>query len=382
MRHRHEPGARAVRQGRPGLLERPARSVVSVDSRRSGRQLCPQARSDEGGPPIPRPRGPPAARPRAPRGDHRRADARHVHVVCAETRPRRDREPARHRGARRGRPARRRCPDRPRCRRRRPTPRRLRRRQCGGDGVTLQPRRGVDAHAPGSHRRPTASRSAPSDAGRTDGHDVHRVGRPLRQSQPDLERGPIGVRRSNGHARRRHRSTSRRRRSRSAEHHAEAALGIRPADRPLLVAHEVARAAFEALLVVEEDASVGRRHEQPRRAGDDARAGAAVAADRCVDDDVGSLVHVEPRRRDDVVEVDARTRSPERPPTGDGVPERDRDGGSRAACARWRGSVAARASAAGCRRGTSARPTDATSCGYRCCTRSDSTSSGARRSLR
>ena len=53
-------------------------------------------------------------------------------------------------------------------------------------------------------------------------------------------------------------------RSAPAEDDAVAALGVRPGDRALGVADEVAGAALEALLVVEEDAAVGRRHEQVR----------------------------------------------------------------------------------------------------------------------
>ena len=64
------------------------------------------------------------------------------------------------------------------------------------------------------------------------------------------------------------------------------AFGVVPRDRALDVADEVARPALEALLVVEDDATVGRGHEQVRRAGDDATARRAIDALATVDDDV------------------------------------------------------------------------------------------------
>ena len=60
---------------------------------------------------------------------------------------------------------------------------------------------------------------------------------------------------------------------------------------PFGVADEVARPALEALLVVEEDPAVGRRHEEVGRAGDDAGLRGAAAAGVAVHGDVGPLVH-------------------------------------------------------------------------------------------
>src|SRR5437588_11751842 len=50
------------------------------------------------------------------------------------------------------------------------------------------------------------------------------------------------------------------------EHDAGPTVGVGPGDRALLVAHLIAGAAFEALLVVEQDAALGGGHEQVRRA--------------------------------------------------------------------------------------------------------------------
>ena len=57
--------------------------------------------------------------------------------------------------------------------------------------------------------------------------------------------------------------------SRAPEDDAVTALRVRPLDRAFLVADHVARAALEALLVVEQDPAVGRGDEQVRRAGHD-----------------------------------------------------------------------------------------------------------------
>src|SRR5690606_24121648 len=81
--------------------------------------------------------------------------------------------------------------------------------------------------------------------------------------------------------------------SRVVEGDPVAALGGGPGDRTLLVAHEVAGAALEALLVVEQDPSVGGGHEQVGRARGDAAADRAVDALAIVHRDVGPLVHAE-----------------------------------------------------------------------------------------
>ena len=98
--------------------------------------------------------------------------------------------------------------------------------------------------------------------------------------------------------------------SRPPEHHAMATLGVAPRDRTFTVAHEVAGAALEALLVVEHDAAVAGGYEQVRRAGDHALAGAAVVAHGTVDHDVGTVVHAELRGVHALLERDGRVAHP------------------------------------------------------------------------
>src|ERR1022692_2788345 len=63
------------------------------------------------------------------------------------------------------------------------------------------------------------------------------------------------------------------------EHDAVTAVGISPGDGPLTVAHLIARAALETLLVVEQDAAVGGGNEQRGRACVHTVLGRAGAAD-------------------------------------------------------------------------------------------------------
>tara|TARA_Y100000385_G_scaffold289812_1_gene360478 strand:+ start:5067 stop:5294 length:228 start_codon:yes stop_codon:yes gene_type:complete len=74
-----------------------------------------------------------------------------------------------------------------------------------------------------------------------------------------------------------------------------ATFGIAPGDGTFLVAHEVTRATFEALLVVEENAAIARRDEELGRAGNDALAAGTVTAYRVVDNDMSALMNVEAR---------------------------------------------------------------------------------------
>ena len=65
-----------------------------------------------------------------------------------------------------------------------------------------------------------------------------------------------------------------------------AALGVAPSDGARLVANHVAGAAFEALLVVEQDAAVVGGHKQLGRARPHARLGGAAFANLSIDGDV------------------------------------------------------------------------------------------------
>ena len=286
-RRRQRTSPRPVRAHHVGGLDRTARARRPPRPAPCAPPARPAATPAAVGRRRPRPTAPPAARRRAPRGGRRRAASspadRRAPTVDVD-------QPERLGGAelggeeRRHRPAatvgrhvaahdpcrtggdRRRSPRRPP----RWPARRARRR--------ARPRCAPTASA---SRRPVLG------AGTADRHDRHARRRSPRpagvrsRARPDRRR----TRRPTARRRRR-RPTSSRRRSRAPEHDPVAALRVRPRDRPLLVAHEVARAALEALLVVEEDPAVGRRHEQLGRAGDDALPRAAVAADRAVDDDV------------------------------------------------------------------------------------------------
>ena len=70
------------------------------------------------------------------------------------------------------------------------------------------------------------------------------------------------------------------------EDDAVAALGIAPGNRARFVAHQVTCAAFEALLVVEQDSAVVGGHEQLRRTRPHARLGGAAFANLSIDGDV------------------------------------------------------------------------------------------------
>ena len=64
------------------------------------------------------------------------------------------------------------------------------------------------------------------------------------------------------------------------------ALGVAPSDGTCFVAHHVAGAAFEALLVVEQDAAVVGGYKQLGRARPHARLGGAAFANLSIDGDV------------------------------------------------------------------------------------------------
>src|SRR4051812_20986009 len=83
-----------------------------------------------------------------------------------------------------------------------------------------------------------------------------------------------------------------------------AAVGVGPFDGALGVAHQVAGAALEALLVVEEDAPVAGGHEEVGRARGDAGLGRATATRVTVDGDVGSGADAELDGRHAVFEAD------------------------------------------------------------------------------
>src|SRR5664279_5663593 len=73
------------------------------------------------------------------------------------------------------------------------------------------------------------------------------------------------------------------------EDDAVAAVGVGPGDGTLVVADHVAGPTLETLLVVEEDAAVGRGREEVGRAGRDAAPGGARPADVGVHSDVRPL---------------------------------------------------------------------------------------------
>ena len=68
--------------------------------------------------------------------------------------------------------------------------------------------------------------------------------------------------------------------------HAVSTFGVAPRQRPFAVADEIARTAFEALLVVEQDATVVRCYEQLGWACDHTRPGRAVSTNLGFDNDV------------------------------------------------------------------------------------------------
>src|SRR5471030_584759 len=77
------------------------------------------------------------------------------------------------------------------------------------------------------------------------------------------------------------------------EDDAVAAVGVGPGQGALAVAHHVAGAALETLLIVEQDPAVGGKREEVRRARGDAGLGRARTANLSVDDDVRSFGHPE-----------------------------------------------------------------------------------------
>ena len=60
-----------------------------------------------------------------------------------------------------------------------------------------------------------------------------------------------------------------------------------------MIAHEIAGSAFEALLVIEQDAAVAFQHEELCRTGMHTRGGGAAATHFTVDDDVCRVRDIE-----------------------------------------------------------------------------------------
>ena len=276
--HRHRPGPRSVGLDRSRLDHRPRRAPSDLDGRRPGGDLrteCGPAQAGHRA--LDGQHG--RAVDRAARADRRRGGARPARRIATELdldQPERlgrselGGEERRHRARSRGRPRRRRrrptrasaataamrrrrprsCPGRParRCARARlaPTARHSRSERSAADPPTVTT--STASPVASARRRPTSSaaRSA-SDTS-------------AQRSSP--ARDPLAG--DDDHDRR---NTT-----------PWPPSGYDHDDRALLVAHEVARAALEALLVVEEDPSVGGRHEELGRAGDDAVAGGAVLA--------------------------------------------------------------------------------------------------------
>src|ERR1019366_350731 len=89
------------------------------------------------------------------------------------------------------------------------------------------------------------------------------------------------------------------------EDDAVAAIGVGPGDGTLVVADHVAGPTLETLLVVEEDAAVGRGSEEVGRAGRDAAPGGARPADVGVHSDVGPLADAEVDAGHGLLEGDA-----------------------------------------------------------------------------
>src|ERR1019366_2804011 len=90
------------------------------------------------------------------------------------------------------------------------------------------------------------------------------------------------------------------------EHDAVTAVGISPGDGPLTVAHLIARAALETLLVVEQDAAVGGGNEQRGRACVHTVLGRAGAADIGVHGDMRPFPDPELHRGHPLIERHCR----------------------------------------------------------------------------
>jgi hypothetical protein len=93
------------------------------------------------------------------------------------------------------------------------------------------------------------------------------------------------------------------------EDHAVAALGVTPGDGARFVANHVTGAAFEALLVVEQDAAVVGGHEKLRRTRPNACLGGATLANLSVDRDVRFMRHPKVDGFHAVVEAQRRLRT-------------------------------------------------------------------------
>ncbi len=78
-----------------------------------------------------------------------------------------------------------------------------------------------------------------------------------------------------------------------AEDNAVATFGVAPRDGARLIAHHVTRAAFEALLVVEQNAAIVGGHEQLGRTRPNARLGGAAFTNLSVDSDVRGMRNAE-----------------------------------------------------------------------------------------
>lgn len=77
------------------------------------------------------------------------------------------------------------------------------------------------------------------------------------------------------------------------EHDAVSTLGVRPTNGAFFVAHEVTRATFKALFVVEHDAPSRCGDKKIRRAGNDAGLSCAAIAHGTIDNDMSLFVHAE-----------------------------------------------------------------------------------------
>ena len=90
------------------------------------------------------------------------------------------------------------------------------------------------------------------------------------------------------------------------EDDSETAFGVRPCDRSLTIADHVAGTAFEAVLVVEQDAAITRRNEKVRWTCHNALASRAPSARITVDGDVCTLMDAELGCADSFIERDRR----------------------------------------------------------------------------
>ena len=101
------------------------------------------------------------------------------------------------------------------------------------------------------------------------------------------------------------------------EDNSMATFWITPGDSALHVADHVARAAFETLFVVEQNAPVVRWDKELGGAGNHAGLGGAASADFGVDHDVSCMRDSEINGRHAIVETDLRTADHSTQPSGD-----------------------------------------------------------------